>query len=289
MNRTHRAESPRSPFPSPHLQLLGQFRLAYGAEAVDLCPNAQRLLALVGLRSCVSRTVLAGTLWPNATEAHARGSLRSALCKLPRGERAPVTCCRNTVSITDAVTVDARVLADTALRVVQSAGARGAEPVPAVLFGDGELLPGWEDDWVLLERERLRQLRLHALDALAHGLAREGQHALALEAALTSVRTEPLRESAHRAVVAAHLAEGNMQEAVRHYVAFWRLLDEELGVPPSALFARQLQSGAAGRRTRFPVVTSAAVRFRTAAPRSSVRRPRPGRQVGEEEIRTPSA
>ncbi|MFE5770353.1 BTAD domain-containing putative transcriptional regulator [Streptomyces sp. NPDC056485] len=166
--------------------------------------------------------------------------------------------------------MDARVLAETALRVVQSSGARAFERVPAVLFGDGELLAGWDDDWVVLERERLRQLRLHALDALAHGLVREGRHALALETALTSVRTEPLRESAHRAVVAAHLAEGNMQEAVRHYVAFWRLLDEELGVAPSALFARQLQSGAAGRRTRFPVVTSTAVRFRAAQPRSPV-------------------
>ncbi|MET8297564.1 BTAD domain-containing putative transcriptional regulator [Streptomyces sp. NPDC005180] len=245
---------------------MGEFRLVYGTEAVDLCPNAQRLLAFVGLRTCVSRTVLAGTLWPNATEAHARGSLRSALCKLPRGERAPVTCCSDTVSLTESVTVDARVLASTALRVVQSAGARGSEPVPAVLYGDGELLPGWEDDWVLFERERLRQLRLHALEVLAHGLAREGRHALALKTALTSVRTEPLRESAHRAVVAAHLAEGNMREAVRHYVAFWRLLDEELGVPPSALFARQLQSGAAGRHARSPVVTGAAARFRTAAP-----------------------
>lgn len=266
MEHSDRAESPSS----PHLRLLGQFRLAYGAEPVNLCPNAQRLLALVGLRSCVSRTVLAGTLWPDATEAHARGSLRSALCKLPRGDRALVTCCRNTVSIVDSVTVDARVLAETALCVVRSSGARGSGTMPAVLFDDGELLPGWEDDWVLLERERLRQLRLHALDALAHRLAREGQHALALETALTSVRTEPLRESAHRAVVAAHLAEGNMQEAVRHYLAFWHLLEEELGVPPSALFARQLQSGAAGRRPRFPVLISAAARFRPATPRSPV-------------------
>ncbi|MET9959377.1 BTAD domain-containing putative transcriptional regulator [Streptomyces sp. NPDC006326] len=241
---------------SPHLRLLGQFRLTYGAEAVNLSGNAQRLLALVGLRSCVSRTVLAGTLWPEATEARARGSLRSALCKLPHGDRRLVICCRNTVSLVDSVTVDARVLADTALRVVRSPGApgvTGVEAVPAVLFGDGELLPGWDEDWVLLERERLRQLRLHALDALANGLAREGQHALALETALTSVRTEPLRESAHRAVVAAHLAEGNVHEAVRHYVAFQRLLHEELGVPPSALFARLLQSGGERRHTPSPL------------------------------------
>ncbi|MFI9429102.1 BTAD domain-containing putative transcriptional regulator [Streptomyces achromogenes] len=93
---------------------------------------------------------------------------------------------------------------------------------------------------MLFERERLRQLRLHALDALAHRLPQEGKHALALEAALTSVRSEPLRESGHRAVVAAQLAAGDVDEAVRHYDAFRRLLREELGVPPSPLFMRML-------------------------------------------------
>jgi DNA-binding SARP family transcriptional activator len=93
---------------------------------------------------------------------------------------------------------------------------------------------------VLLERERLRQLRLHALDALAESLIRQGKPALALEAAWASVRAEPLRESAHRAVVSAHLGEGNVSEAVRHYRAFRRLLHEELGVEPSPRFARML-------------------------------------------------
>jgi len=235
---------------APCLRLLGHFRLAYGGETVDLCGNAQRLLALVGLRSCVSRTVLAGTLWPEATEAHARGSLRSTLCKLPHGDRALVTCDRNTISIVDSVTVDARELADTALHLVRSFATPGAELVPTVLFGEGELLPGWDDDWALFERERLRQLRLHALDALAHRLVREGRYALARETALTSVRIEPLRESAHRAVVSAHLAEGNAQAAVRHYGAFRRLLREELGVPPSPLFTRMLQSAAEERPTQ---------------------------------------
>ena len=40
----------------------------------------------------------------------------------------------------------------------------------------GELLPDWYDDWVLLERERFRQLRLHALDALCDDLTRAGRH-----------------------------------------------------------------------------------------------------------------
>ncbi|MFH9725812.1 BTAD domain-containing putative transcriptional regulator [Streptomyces sp. NPDC017254] len=230
----------------PCLKLLGRFRLMYGSDAVDVCVNARRLLALVGLHSCVSRTVLAESLWPDATEEHARGSLRSTLCKLPRGDRTLVVCGRDSIALASTVTVHAHVLAETALRVVRASGAPGNGPVPTVLLGEGELLAGWDEDWVVFERERLRQLRLHALDALAQRLAREGLHALALEAALTSVRSEPLRESAHRAVVSGHLAEGNVSEAVRHYRAFRRLLHEELGVRPSPQFARMLPSSGGG-------------------------------------------
>jgi DNA-binding SARP family transcriptional activator len=54
------------------------------------------------------------------------------------------------------------------------------------------------------------------------------------------VRTEPLRESAHRAVVSVHLAEHNVVEAVRHYRAFRKLLGEELGMEPSPDFTSML-------------------------------------------------
>ncbi|MET7620341.1 BTAD domain-containing putative transcriptional regulator [Streptomyces sp. NPDC005408] len=224
----------------PQLRLLGQFQLEFGAEPVELGRNTQRLLAFVGLRKRVSRTVLAGTLWPDATEEHARGSLRTTLWKLPRGGQSLIQCTRESMAITDTVSVDAHALAETALSVVRACGSLGDNTTPLELLNGGDLLPGWDEDWVLLERERLRQLRLHALDALAEGLARQGRPALALEAALTSVRIEPLRESAHRAVVSAHLAEGNLIEAVRHYHAFRRLLREELGVEPSARFARMI-------------------------------------------------
>ena len=87
------------------------------------------------------------------------------------------------------------------------------------------------------------RLRLHALDALADGLTRQGSPALALEAALASVGIEPLRESAHRAVVAAHLSEGDVIEAVRHYRAYRLLLRDELGLEPSAQLARMIPAG----------------------------------------------
>ncbi|MFD6174314.1 BTAD domain-containing putative transcriptional regulator [Streptomyces coeruleorubidus] len=51
---------------------------------------------------------------------------------------------------------------------------------------------------------------------------------------------ESLRESAHRAVMAAHLSEGNVIEAVRHYRAYRLLLRDELGVERSAQLARMI-------------------------------------------------
>ena len=75
---------------------------------------------------------------------------------------------------------------------------------------------------------------MHALEMLADKLARAGRYSEAVQAAYAAVDTEPLRESAHRAVVQVHLAEGNTAEAVRAYEAFRDLLDRELNVAPSA-------------------------------------------------------
>lgn len=217
------------------LYLLDRFRLEYGATSVDVCAGGQRLLAYLGLRRHATRAVLAGTLWPDATEERAHGSLRTTLWRLHR-ERPPIVRSGgDTLSLEDTVHVDARALGESALRVVRSSGSLGGDSALDLLFS-GDLLPGWYEDWVLFERERLRQLRLHALDSVAEHLAAQGQHALALEAALESVRMEPLRESAHRAVVSVHLAEHNVAEAVRHYKAFRTLLLAELGVEPSGQF-----------------------------------------------------
>ncbi|WP_405864102.1 BTAD domain-containing putative transcriptional regulator [Streptomyces sp. NBC_00005] len=221
---------------STRLNLLGRFQLLYGAEAADVAVGGQRVLAFLGLRNHATRTVLAGTLWPDVTEEHAQGSLRTALWRLRRGPRQLVECSHDTLTITDRVSIDVDRLTTIALALVSSPAAGGEDLALGRLRG-GELLPGWDEDWVMFERERLRQLRLHALDTLAARLVAQGRHALALEAALESIRIEPLRESAHRAVVSVHLAERNAAEAVRHFEEFRRLVHKELGVRPSARFA----------------------------------------------------
>jgi DNA-binding SARP family transcriptional activator len=111
---------------------------------------------------------------------------------------------------------------------------------PSVVGGD--LLPGWYDDWVLLERERIHHTRLHVLEALARGFTEAQDFAQALECALTAVEIDPLRESARRSLIQVHLAEGNTVEAVREYRRFSSVLDAELGIKPTPQLTGMLDS-----------------------------------------------
>src|SRR5262249_34948935 len=99
-------------------------------------------------------------------------------------------------------------------------------------------LPDWYDDWVVIERERFRQLRLHALEALCETLTAERQFGLAVEAGLACVAADPLRGSAHRVLSSAPLAAGNAAEARRQDRLFWNLSEVHLGAPPSDTIER---------------------------------------------------
>ncbi|MEX0171165.1 hypothetical protein [Streptomyces sp. LMG1-1-1.1] len=75
-----------------------------------LSGNAQRLPAFAGLRQEVDLGVVAQTLRPAATEAHARGRLRTALWKPPRGGHELLRCTRESLVLADEVGVGARTL-----------------------------------------------------------------------------------------------------------------------------------------------------------------------------------
>jgi DNA-binding SARP family transcriptional activator len=106
-----------------------------------------------------------------------------------------------------------------------------------------DLLPGWYDDWVIFERERIRQRFLHALEALSRHLIAVGRFADAVEAAISVVSGDPLRESANRVLIEAHLAEGNVVEARRAYKRYRDTVRRELGVEPSEQLARLMRTG----------------------------------------------
>lgn len=203
----------------------------------DLPRGIQRLVAYLCLSERPQRAAIAGLLWPNVPEGHAQGSLRSALWRLQKVAPGLVEASGGSLSLAESVRVDVRELDDWARQVQDPRSGVKEMNLPDVgLCGD--LLPGWYDDWVLLERERLRQLRMHALEAVARRLADAGRYGDALQAAYAAMRAEPLRESAQRTVIRVHLAEGNVCEALQAYEQFRVLLADELGVQPSEQMAR---------------------------------------------------
>ena len=167
-------------------------------------------------------------------DGRAAGNLRSALWRLRGAGIDILTTDKWSLSLDETVDVDVRLVGEWASRMINGTMSGADLTVSPSWINALDLLPGWYDDWALLERERLRQRTLHALEALSRCLVDVGRYADAIEAAMLAVGAEPLRESAQRALVEAHLAEGNIGEARRSYLAYRAVLRRELAVEPSA-------------------------------------------------------
>jgi DNA-binding SARP family transcriptional activator len=222
--------------PAVHIGLLGGFECSCSRQRISLPLGAQRLLALLALKEGgVHRSAAAERLWPDSPPARAASNLRSALWRARYIMETRVIMCEGPrLRLVPAVCVD--------LHLVQTRGQQALESGQAVVDLDydalvtalsRELLPEWTDDWLVLERQRWEQVRLHLLEGVAQKL-RYGEHYLgALKAALAAVAVEPVRETAHRIIIEVHVDEGNTGSALRHYQRYRTLLQRELGVAPS--------------------------------------------------------
>jgi DNA-binding SARP family transcriptional activator len=180
----------------------------------------------------LQRGYVAGSLWGDASEAHAQAALRTTLWRIRQRVADVVATSTTGVALSRDVQVDLREAGRRAHRALRERGLPDPGDV-AYLCDVGDLLPDWYDDWLVIERERFRQLRLGALEAMCEDLSARGRYAQATEAGTAAIAAEPLRESAHRALVRAHLAAGNPGEALREYELFRKLLREQLGLEPS--------------------------------------------------------
>jgi DNA-binding SARP family transcriptional activator len=235
MNSDRQANVLSAPLPEPaggvELTLLGGFQLRTGGRVFVLPLPAQRLLAFLALQDRpLLRPYVAGALWPDATEAHAAGNLRCALWRLAQCSEPLVNGSRH-LELAPGVQIDIRMGTALALKL------RRASPLEtADLMADNlsfDLLPDWYEDWVILAREAFTQLRVHALELLCGRLTAAGHFDAAVQAGLAAVAADSLRESAHRALIEAYLAEGNAGPALRQFEAFRKLLSAELGLEPS--------------------------------------------------------
>jgi DNA-binding SARP family transcriptional activator len=254
------------------LRVLGCIELTTpeGADKTPADLGGRRLVAALAVAGTSrSRSELAASLWPDLPAESASASLSDAIRSVADlvvevGEDGAG------LALSPEVSVD---LADVMARL------RGWEQDPSValsatadeisVLGD-DLLPGWTEQWVDQERERFHKLRLHSLESLCQLLTQAGHHEPAIRAGELMVDAEPLREAARRALIEAHLAAGNVSEAVHQYDTFVELCasfgfapDAELRsfFPPSPAWPvlhvrRPIQPGQAvlvGRGVRFDV------------------------------------
>lgn len=270
---------PRNPSPEAdefRLSLLGAFELTQGAVPIALPGSSKRLLAFLGVRDrTVTRSSVAGTLWPDSSDAHAQASLRTLLSRLDQATRDALRISVLDLSLAEGVEVDLRdsqALAHRLLIVDLDAPDTDLtrEAIEAL---SSDLLPDSYEDWTLLESERWHALRVRALEALAQKLAVAGRWGDAAEAAQHVIVAEPLRESAYAVMIGIQQAQGDPAGARITFDRYRQLVRSELNIEPSpALEAlitspirltphdsaiREVQTALAGEATRdFEVVAS---------------------------------
>jgi DNA-binding SARP family transcriptional activator/DNA-binding HxlR family transcriptional regulator len=228
------------------LSMLGAFTLSVAGAAIQgLSVGSQRLLVFLALHDrAMGRAAVAGTMWPEVSNANAGISLRSALSRLDPATREAILIASAGLSLADTVAVDyheAQLLAHRLLE--QDKPVAPADVSSAALATlSKELLPDWYDDWVVAEAEDWRQLRMNGLEALARLLIEDGRLGEAAGAARAAMKVEPLRESAHATLISVHLSEGNQSEALRVFERYRVLLLAALDLEPTPRLAELVSS-----------------------------------------------
>jgi DNA-binding SARP family transcriptional activator len=216
------------------VHLLGQFQIQKDQEEVDIPSRpAQSLLAYLMLNVGIAhrREKLAGFFWPDASESNARSNLRHALWRLRKaiGEE---------YIQADKITIAFEAESDYWLDVEafsreNAKGGTTEDLLKEVSLYGGELLPGFYDDWVVLERERIRALFEQQVQALLKRLIEEERWPEVLEWAERWIATGTTPEPAYRALMFAHAGLGDTAGMAAAYQRCKKALLTELGVKPS--------------------------------------------------------
>ena len=212
------------------VRLFGQFEARLDGKPVEIPSRpAQSLLAYLALTAGIAhrREKLAGQFWPDATEVNARGYLRQTLWRVRKAiePAGPAYFAADDLSITFSPTSEYWLDA--------SALERDGDLTASVSVYRGDLLPGFYEDWVALERERLRAIFERKMGGLLERLSGENHWREVLEWGERWIAIGSAPELAYRALMAAHAELDDPAGAVAVYQRCIQALDADLGVEPS--------------------------------------------------------
>lgn len=231
------------------LHCLGHFQLEINNQVVTLPTRKTAvLLAYLALHPTAHlREALVTRFWGDFGEAEARRSLRTALSALRKllGDTALLTD-RETVQFNPAYPLWLDVAA---LRQQQTAD---PSQLDLALYR-GDLLDGFYDEWILRERDEVRQLYISLLLRQTQHWRAQGDYTQAIAAARQILTLDPAEETAHQHLLFCYTVVGDRQAARYQYEACVRTLREELGVEPApvtvALYRRSQQPPLSTRTT----------------------------------------
>lgn len=216
--------------------------MADGSNVAFDSARAESLLAYLMLHrgEPQSRQRLSYLLWPTSTDQQARTNLRHLLHTVRRAlphadsvleitARTLRWCPAGPYQLDVAVFEGKLELASS-----MTGGGRITALSDAVEAYTGELLPGSYDEWVLTERERLRQRYADALEQLSTLFQARGDPAAASTCAERLLREDPLREDVYRVLMRAYDARGDRARALHTYHVCAGTLERELDAAPSA-------------------------------------------------------
>jgi len=232
-----------------NIRLLGYFSVDQDDGDIGRAwtPRLQEFLAylLIHHAEPQPRSQLAFTLWPDSSSAQSRANLRTLIHLLHQ----VLPCINKYLQVDHQILFwDDRAPYDfdvacfrAALASADRAGEKGEQAgcllalEDAVRIYHGDLLPDCYADWILPERERLRQTYLDSLARLVQLFEDQRQYSRAIAYSQDILRLDPLQEAAYRSLMRLHALSGNRADVIRAYQACKRSLETELSVLPSPL------------------------------------------------------
>jgi DNA-binding SARP family transcriptional activator len=253
------------------LRFLGQFDIRLGEVSINIPSRpAQSLLAYLALMAGTAhrRERLAGMLWPDVEDDSARAGLRQGLWRIRKALEARLPSGVQYLLADDLTvafnTKSAYWLDPAALDTPDDDAANVESLQHALVAYRGDLLPGFYDEWVLRERERLEGVFERKIGRLLDCLVEMRRWPEVLEWAERWIAVGHVPEPAYRALMLAHSERGDRARVATVYQRCRELLFEELGAQPSAqtreLFERlsRAEDGLAVTGTDFPRASMAA-------------------------------
>ena len=190
------------------------------------------------------RDALAALLWGEMPEADAKNNLRQALANLRKLVNDHLIITRDSVLFDTSIPhqLDTYKFEQT-LHASRSQPADGRFPhwQAAIALYQGDFLAGFFvrdapdfEEWMLGQRVRYRELTLHTLHTLTEHHLSRGEYGRAIDSATRLLALDAWREEAHRQLMLAQFRSGQRSAALAQYETCRQLLEDELGVEPSA-------------------------------------------------------